>query len=151
MPHPPDDPQGPDGLQCGDVVTAHDIKQRCVDDLKKVPYDEAPEELAKIIIKAVLKLSAIEGIINAERFKQEMPHAIKEAAAEAVAEAAANKAKARGLELEEWEGKTAKQLSSQTPQDQQRPGSDEGNRDERSDVVTNDEDCRGMKPGMKNV
>ena len=64
-------------LKCGSVLTANDIRQRCVDDLTKAPYDGAVEVLAKVIIKAVRELTAIEGISKAVRFEREMFHAIK--------------------------------------------------------------------------
>ena len=68
----PDDSQGSEGLDCGNVVTATNIEQRCVDDLRTFPNGGAPEELAKIIIKAVNELTTIEGISKAKRFKREI-------------------------------------------------------------------------------
>ena len=53
MPRPADDSQGSVGLEFGKTFTTNDLKKRCVEDLKKVPYEWAPEVLAKIIIKAV--------------------------------------------------------------------------------------------------
>ena len=70
-----DDLQG--SGESGSVVTASDIKQKCVHDLKGIPYDGAPEVLAKIIIEAAGLLAAIQGICKAERFEREMLHAIK--------------------------------------------------------------------------
>ena len=66
----PEDSQEPDGWQCGNVVIADDIKQRCVGVLKKFAYDRAPEVLVKIIILAVWELSTIEGINKVERFER---------------------------------------------------------------------------------